>query len=212
MNAQNIIDKLNWRYATKAFDASRKLSAEQLEHLLSAVQLAPSSYGLQPYKVLVVSNPEVREKLKAAAYNQTQITDASEIIVFATYKDFNLSHVDDFANNIVATRGITKADIQGYIDVMNGAVSSRDQQQLQIWNTRQAYIGLGILLETAALLDIDACPMEGFSVEQFDDILGLSALNLTSVVVTAVGYRSAEDGYQHYKKVRKSKEDLFIKI
>ncbi|WP_304068393.1 NAD(P)H-dependent oxidoreductase [Pedobacter glucosidilyticus] len=212
MNAQELIDKLNWRYATKAFDASRKLSTEQLDVLLSAIQLAPSSLGLQPYKVLVISNPEIREQLKAAAYNQTQITDASEIIVFATYKDFNLSHVDDFANNIAATRGLQKEDIQGYVDMMNGSVSSKTQEQLQIWNARQAYIALGILLETAALLAIDACPMEGFSVEQFDEILGLSALNLTSVVIAAVGYRSAEDGYQHYKKVRKSKEDLFIKI
>ena len=212
MNSQEILDKLNWRYATKTFDSSKKLSAEQVNALKTAVQLAPSSYGLQPYKVIVVSNQEIKEKLKPVAYGQTQLTDASHVFVFATYKDFNLSHVDEYAENIATTRGISKSDIQGFIDVMNGTVSSLTAEQLQVWNAKQTYIALGVLLETAALLNIDACPMEGFDASAFDEILGLKDQNLQTLAIAPVGYRSADDQYQHYKKVRVAEEDLFIDL
>lgn len=212
MKSQEIIDKLNWRYATKDFNPSLKLAKEQLETLYSAIQLAPSSFGLQPYTVFVVSNAEVKQNLRAAAYNQPQVTDASEIFIFATYKNFTTEHVDAYATNIAATRGIDKSDIQGFIDVMNGTVASRSAEELKIWNSKQTYIAVGVLLETAALLDIDACPMEGFDPAQFDEILGIKDKNLTALAMVAVGYRSEEDKYQKLKKVRKSKEDLFVKI
>lgn len=212
MKSQEILDKLNWRYATKVFDASRKLTDEQLETLATAVQLAPTSMGLQPFKVIRVSDVDTRQKLRAAAYNQSQITDSSEIFVFATYQEYTLAHVDEYAENIATTRGVQKSDIQGFIDALNGAVSSKNLEELKNWNGKQAYIAMGVLLETAALLDIDACPMEGFDPAQFDEILGLKEKNLTSLSVVAVGYRSEDDKYQEFKKVRKSKEDLFIKI
>ena len=211
-NNIKIIDALNWRYATKGFDNSKKLSHNQLNLLLDAVQLAPSSYGLQPYQILVVTNPEVKEKLKAAAYGQPQLTDASHIFVFAIIKNYTTQHVDEFANNIAATRSIEISDIQGYVDTMKGTVDSRSQEELANWNARQAYIALGILLDTAALTEIDACPMEGFNNAQFDEILGLADKNLTSVVIAPTGFRSTDDAYQHLIKVRKSKEDLFIHI
>lgn len=207
-----IINALNWRYATKQFNADKKLTEEQLELLLEAVQLSPSSYGLQPYKVLVISNQKVKAELKAAAYGQTQLTDASHIIVFARTKTYTTAEVDKFAENIAQTRSIEVSMIKDYVDMMKGTVSSRSQEELANWNARQAYIALGVLLETAALNEIDACPMEGFDSAQFDAILGLDELNLSSVVIAPIGFRTDEDVYQHFKKVRKSKDDLFIHI
>lgn len=206
------LKSLDWRYATKKFNASKKLSDNQLELLLTAVQLAPSSYGLQPYKILVITNPEIKQQLKAAAYGQTQLTDASHIFVFARIKNFTTEHVDDFVANIVSTRGIESDTIQGYIDVMKGTVNSRTEEELANWNARQAYIALGFLLETAAQNEIDTCPMEGFDAAKFDAILSLEDKNLTSVVIATVGFRAEEDSYQHYQKVRKSKEELYIHI
>ena len=206
------LEQLNWRYATKKFDASKKLTSEQLDGLLTAIQLAPTSYGLQPFKVLVVSNAAIRAQLKDAAYGQTQVTDASELLVFATYVNYTEAHVDEFAANIVATRGIKLTDIQDYVGMMKGSVKGQTQEQLQAWNTKQAYIALGFLLESAALEGIDACPMEGFNAAKFDEILDLADKNLKSIVIASIGFRAQDDTYQHYKKVRKSKEDLFINI
>ena len=211
-NKNQIIDSLNWRYATKQFDADKKLTEAQLELLFEAVRLSPSSYGLQPYQVIVISSSEIKEKLKAAAYGQSQLTDASHVFVFARTKTFTEAHVDEFAENIVQTRGIDLSIIADFVGMMKGTVNSRNQEELGAWNARQAYIALGILLETTALYEIDSCPMEGFDIAQFDTILGLDELNLTSVVIAPVGFRSEKDVYQNYKKVRKSKEDLFIHI
>jgi nitroreductase len=212
MIVNKIIPSLNWRYATKAFDSSKKLSEEQLETLLNAVQLAPSSYGLQPFKVIVISDQAVKDQLKAAAYEQGQVSQASQVFVFAIPKNYTTEFVDDYAKDIIETRGVSLKDIKGFVDTMAGTVNSRTQEQLANWNARQAYISLGFLLETAALYEIDACPMEGFDNAKFDEILGLDALNLTSVVMTTVGFRSEDDKSQFSKKVRKSKEDLFVMI
>lgn len=200
MTHQEILDKLSWRYATKKYDVSKKLSKEELDSLLSAVQLSPSSYGIQPYKVLVVTNPEVREKLKAVGYNQSQITDASHLFVFAVYDNFDASHIDEYAHNIAETRGLKVEDIDGFVTLMKSVVNSRSEAELKVWNSKQAYIALGVLLETAALLGLDASPMEGFDAAKFDEILNLKEQNLTSVVIAGVGHRSSEDEVQHYKK------------
>ena len=212
VTSENIIQLLNWRYATKSFDSNKKLNDAQLATLLNAIQLSPSSYGLQPYQIIVVSNQEIKEALKVAAYGQSQLAQASHVLVFARTKNYTIAHVDEFAANIIATRGVTAEDIKGYVDTMKGTVESQTQDQLAVWNSKQAYIALGILLESAALNGIDACPMEGFDTAKFDEILGLDAKNLASVVIAPVGFRSIDDDTQHYKKVRKSQEDLFIHI
>ncbi len=209
---QEIIQALNWRYATKSFDPAKKLSASQLKGLLSAVQLSPSSFGLQPYCVVVVENPEIKNKLKTAAYEQVQLTEASHIFVFAVEKDYSEKHVNAFAQNVAETRGVSLDDLEGFIGSMNATVNTRTNEQLDAWNAKQAYIALGILLESAALQGIDACPMEGFDVDAFDDILGLKDRNLQSVVMAAVGFRNMADSFQHYSKVRKKEENLFIHI
>lgn len=212
LKSENIIQSLNWRYATKSFDASKKLNGEELDTLLNAIRLTPSSYGLQPYQVVVISNKEVKEVLKDAAYGQVQLAESSHVFVFARTKNYTTQQVDEFALNIANTRGISLESIKDYVETMLGDVKSQTQEELAVWNSKQVYIALGFLLETAALNGIDACPMEGFDAAKFDEILGLDAKNLASVVIATVGFRSSGDKSQHDKKVRKSPKDLFIHI
>lgn len=208
---KNIIDSLNWRYATKAYDTNKKLTTEQVETLTEAVRLSPSSYGLQTYKVIHVKNPETREQLKAAAWGQTQLTDASELFVFAVKTDVNESNVDEFINLVATTRNIPNESLTEYSSMIKGTVNSLSPEHKEAWASRQAYLGLGVLLTTAALHEIDATPMEGFDNAKFDEILGLKELNLKSVVICALGYRSENDTYASLAKVRESKGNIFVK-
>ena len=206
-----LIEQLNKRYATKKFDASKKLSANDLSTLLEAIRLSASSYGLQAYKVLVVENAEIRKQLRKAAWDQPQITDASLLLVFAFDANFDEKTVDRYVNLIAKTRNIDAYSLSGFGEMMKGSLS-RSKEELQAWLARQVYIALGFGLVAAAELNFDACPMEGFDPSQFDEILGLKEKGLKSVVIMAVGYRSSEDGYQHLAKVRHSKEELFLTI
>ncbi len=206
------LENQNWRYATKKFDATKKISKENLDILKEAIRLSSSSFGLQLYKVIVIENPEVRAKLLAASWGQNQIIDASQIIVFANYTKIDDSDIDDYLKNVIETRGIPMEAISGYGDYMKGAISPKSSEEKNIWNEKQTYLALGNLLNAAAELKIDVCPMEGFMPSQYNEILGLDKLNLNAAVIATIGYRSNEDATQHYKKVRKSDEDLFITI
>jgi len=206
----NIIEKLGWRYATKKFNSGLNVSDSKMEILKQAIQFAPTSYGLQPFQVVFVKNPEIREKLKAASWGQSQITDSSVLAVFTRKKDINESEVDSFIENIMSTRGVPKEMLTQYEAMMKGTINSLDENQKSSWIDKQIYIALGFLLNTAAVIDVDACPMEGFDRAQYDEILGLN--DTTSVVVCALGYRDETDDYQNYKKVRKSQDDLFVNI
>jgi len=207
-----LLDNLNWRYATKKFDATKKISSEDLNTLKEAVRLAASSYGLQPYKVVIVENPEIREQLKAAAYGQTQITDSSQLFIFANDLNAGPESVAAYIQNISETRGIPTEALGGFADMMNGVISNLSQDAKNIWTAKQTYIALGTLLAAAADLKIDATPMEGFNPAAFNEILGFDKLGLNASVIATVGYRHDEDDTQHYKKVRKSHEELFITI
>ncbi|PIF71649.1 NAD(P)H-dependent oxidoreductase [Flavobacterium sp. 2] len=207
-----LLENLNWRYATKKFDATKKISAADLNTLKEAVRLAASSYGLQPFKVVLVENPEIREKLKAAAWGQTQITDASNLFVFANDLNAGPESVAAYIKNISETRGLPTEALGGFADMMNGVISNLSQEAKNIWTSKQTYIALGTLLAAAAELKIDATPMEGFNPAQFNEILGFDNLGLNAAVIATVGYRHDEDEAQHYKKVRKSQEELFITI
>jgi nitroreductase len=206
-----LLEKLNKRYATKKFDATKKLSTDELSTLLEAIRLSASSYGLQAYKVLVVENEVIRKQLRAAAWDQSQITDASQLLVFAVDTNFDEKGVDSFVDLTAKTRNMDASALSGYADMMKGTFQ-RPKNEVQVWLTRQVYIALGFGLVAAAELNIDACPMEGFDTAQFDEILGLKEKGLASVVILAVGHRSAEDGYQHLAKVRRNKEELFINV
>ena len=203
------IEDLNWRYAVKKYDASKNLEEADLEALLTSVQLSASSYGLQPYEILVIKNKELREKLKEAAWNQTQITDAAYLIVFANYAEIHKSHISDYMDNISKTRNVDREDLKGMEEMIENTTLSRSIKDQQVWASKQTYIALGNLLSAAANMKIDATPMEGFDNEKFDEILGLKDKNLKSSVIATVGYRSEEDHNQFLSKVRKSKTDLF---
>ncbi|MBD1363407.1 NAD(P)H-dependent oxidoreductase [Mucilaginibacter sp. ZT4R22] len=208
----SIIDKLKWRYATKKFDTNKKLSAEQLDELLEAVQLAPSSYGLQHYKVLVIENAEVRTKLREAAYGQPQITDASQLIVFAAETNIDEGYVKNFVDLIADTRNVPRESLVGLEGMLVGAINGRTPEQRLLWAQKQAYIALGVLVAAAADLGIDAGPMEGFDPAKFDEILGLKEKGLTATVIAAVGFRADDDHFSKLIKVRRPKKELFIHI
>jgi nitroreductase len=208
----DLIEKLEKRYATKKFDATKKLSKEQIFNILTAMNLSASSYGLQPYRFILVENPEVREKLKAASWGQSQITDASHLIVIARLTNVNEAHVDEFVENISSIRGVERGHLAQYEGVMKNTVNTLSKEAAAVWTSKQAYIALGNLLAYCASEDIDACPMEGFDANQYDEILGLNEKNLTALVVAPIGYRSVEDEYQHAKKVRKPLSEMVIRM
>lgn len=208
----SVIEHRTWRYATKKFDATKKVSDEDLETLLEATRLSASSYGLQPYHVFVVTDQQVKEQLKPASWGQSQITDASHIIVFANATDFGEELVDDFLENVSETRKIPVENLKGYSDFMKSKLLELPLETKSDWTTRQAYIAFSNMMQAAAELKIDTCPMEGFEADKYNEILGLDKKNLNAAVVLAVGYRSQEDNTQHLPKVRKSKEELFTHI
>ncbi|WP_289055309.1 NAD(P)H-dependent oxidoreductase [Carboxylicivirga marina] len=208
----NIIEQLNWRYATKEFDASKKLTEEQLDLLLEATNLAPSSFGLQPFQMLVIENDDIKQQLKAAAWNQPQTTDASHLILFVIKTDLTDKDVDAFLKNISEVRNIPLDALAEYEKKMKGFVNQMPKEELLNWQAKQAYIAIGQLMVAAAVEGIDTCPMEGFDKNEFDKILQLKEKNLTSVVMAAVGFRSALDKYQHLPKVRKSLNEMVIKL
>ncbi len=208
----DIISKLNTRYATKVFDPSKKVSEPEMEKLLEAIRLSASSFGLQPYTILVVEDPKIRAELRKSARDQAQITDASALLVFAVKYEANGKTVDEYVDLMAETRKLSKDTLAGYGDRIKQSLQKMTPEMLDSWVSKQAYIALGFGLVSAAVLGIDTCPMEGFSPAEFDKILDINKLGLKSKVLLAVGYRSQEDKYQHLAKVRQKKEDLFIKF
>lgn len=206
------LENQNWRYATKKFDATKKITAADLAFLKEAIRLSSSSYGLQPYKVFIIENPELRAKLVAASYGQAQVADASHLLVFANELNFGAAGIDHFATTICKTRELPLEAIQGYVDYMKGNIIGLPEEVRNIWTAKQTYLALGNLLNAAAELQIDVTPMEGFIPEQVNEILGLDKLGLNASLLAPIGYRHEEDATQHYKKVRKSNEELFITL
>ena len=202
----------NWRYATKKFDATKKITAEDLSTLKEAIRLSSSSYGLQPYKVIIVENPELRANIQPAAWGQSQIVEASHLIIFANETKVDDLAIDEYIKNISQTRNMPIEALAGYGDFMKSKITSLTPEEKNIWTAKQTYLALGNLLNVAAELKIDATPMEGFVPAQVNEILGLDKLGLNATLIATLGYRHDEDATQHYKKVRKSNEDLFITL
>jgi nitroreductase len=208
----SLIEKLNWRYATKKFDHTKKLSQAQLDELLKAVHLSPSSSGLQSYKMLVVKDPAIRQKLREAAHGQPQLTDASQIIIFASETNLDAAYVKKYIDHIAKTRQIARESLEGFEQAINGNISKLTAEQKIEWSHKQTYIALGVLLTAAADMGIDSCPMEGFNAAKFDEILGLNEKGLTTSVIAAIGFRSEDDEFSKFIKVRKPNEEMFIHI
>lgn len=207
-----LLDNLNWRYATKKYDAAKKISTADLNTLKEAVRFSASSYGLQPYKIVIVENPELREQLKGAAYGQTPITDASHLFIFANDLNLDAKSVETYMESISETRGVPVEALDGLSGMIKGQIAGLSSDAKNNWTAKQTYIALGNLLTAAAELKIDATPMEGFNPAAFNEILGFDKLGLNAAVIAVVGYRHNEDDTQHYKKVRKSQEELFITL
>ena len=208
----NFIKNANWRYATKKFDSTKKVSKEDLETLKEAIRLSASSYGLQPYKVLIIDNPELRAQLQPAAWGQSQIVDASQLLIFANITDFGDTQIDAYIKNLSETRGVPVEAVQGYADFMKSKISTLPVENRNVWTSKQTYLAMSNLLNAAAELNIDVTPMEGFELEKVNEILGLEKLGLSASLIATVGYRHNEDDTQHYTKVRKSNEELFINL
>ncbi len=210
MNSTELLNALNWRYATKSFDTEKKLDASQLDTLLESLRLSPSSFGLQGRGFVVVENPELRQQLLPYARNQAQVVDASHLIVLCRRTDVDTDFVNRYFEDIAHTRNMDISVLDGYKNMILGFIEGKSQDELKIWLTKQTYIAQGFLLSACALLGIDACPMEWFDSSKFDEILGLADHNLASCVVVPVGYRSADDKYAYAPKVRFAKEDLIV--
>ncbi|PKE30711.1 NAD(P)H-dependent oxidoreductase [Rahnella sp. AA] len=206
-------ERLAWRYATKKFDATKIVPADKLERIIEAVRLAPTSSGLQPFELFVVTNPEVREKIRAVAWNQAQVTDSSHLLVFAAWDDITEERVNmmfDLTNDV---RGFVNEGWENYRKMLLGIVAERGTEANYQAAARQAYIGLGAALIAAAFEEVDATPMEGFDPAAVDEILGLKEKNLRSVIILPIGYRAHEgDWLVNLKKVRRSRDNFVTEI
>lgn len=211
ISQKELREQLNWRYAVKQYDRTRTVSEEDWNVLEDSVLLAPTSYGLQPFKLIVVTDPAIKERLREAAYGQPQITDSSHLAVFAYKKLLTPDDLAKFIDRVAEVRNVERESLADYEQVINGSAKRAiDGGFIEAWNSRQAYIALGFLLETAAMLGIDATPMEGFDAAKFNEILGLE--EYSAVVVAAIGYRSNEDWLAPLPKVRARREDLVVRL
>ncbi|MCW5558985.1 MAG: NAD(P)H-dependent oxidoreductase [Verrucomicrobiae bacterium] len=200
---QTVLDALQWRYATKKFDSTRTISADTWSALEQSLVLSPSSFGLQPWKFLVVTDPATRASLVPLSWGQTQPVDCSHFVVFTVRLGLSTEDVDRYIQRIVAVRGGTAEALSGYRDIMVGSLEkARGAGFLDAWQTHQVYIALGQFMACAALLGVDTCPMEGIEPARYDEALGLQGTGFATVVACAAGYRSADDKYAQVKKVR----------
>lgn len=208
----NTIKQLQWRYATKKFDATRQLPKEKLDILKQAFNLTATSYGLQTIKLLVLKDRTIRKKLVEHAYNQHQVLDASELLVICIQEDIIKSDINNYYDNIKHIRETPETILKPYREGLIETVAKLSVNERQEWSTKQAYIALGNLMTVCALEEIDACPMEGFVAEKFDDILNLKSKGLKSVLLLPVGYRAEDDMFSGFKKVRQAIDEVVIEL
>ncbi|ASZ14087.1 NAD(P)H-dependent oxidoreductase [Chitinophaga pendula] len=204
-----LIDHLKWRYATKKFDPSSKIPAADLQQLQEAIQLSASSFGLQLYKVLLISDPVLREALRAVSWGQAQITDASHLVVFCHYTQVDDTHVDEYLQLTSRMQSVDIGLLADYGTLMKNMIARQSITERHQWTARQTYLALGTLLAACAELRIDACPMEGFDAAAYDRILGLTEQGLHATVIATIGYRSGDDVTAKAIKVRRPLEQLF---
>jgi nitroreductase len=205
-----LLSQLRWRYATKKFDPARKIEGDDWKTLEQALVLSASSYGIQPWKFFIITDPATRQTLLPLSWNQSQIVDASHLIVFAVKKPVDEAHIDSYVRSTAEIRGVTPESLVGFKGMMMKSINS--SPILDQWMTHQVYIALGQFLASAAMLGIDTCPMEGFRPDQYDEVLGLTKMGFASVVLATAGYRSSEDEYAHLPKVRFKTEDVVVPL
>jgi nitroreductase len=207
MTPEYLLQQLQWRYATKKFDATRKISAAEWRALEEALVLAPSSFGLQPWKFVVVENPELRARLLPLSWNQGQVVDASHLLVCAVRVGLAEEDVDRLIRRTMEVRGVSREKLEGYRKLILGFCEKLGESGgLEAWAARQVYIALGGLLTGAALLGLDACPLEGIDPEGYTEVLGLSGYR--AICAVALGYRAIDDGAAQLAKVRYPIEEV----
>jgi len=213
IDREQLVAQLRWRYATQQFDPQRKISPDDWAALEEALVLTPSSFGIQPWKFVVVNDKMTREKLLTASWGQRQIVDASHLVVFAIKKNLSERDIDAYLKRAAEVRGVPPASLDGSRGAMVGSlIKGMDDATRNIWATHQVYIALGNFLTSTALMGIDACPMEGIQPAKYDEILGLGQQNLGAIVVATAGYRVATDKDATLKKVRFPKEDVIVHV
>ncbi len=208
----SFIQHQNWRYATKKYDATKKVSDQNIALLKEAVRLTASSYGLQPFQVLIITDPKIKQQLQPASWGQSQIVDASHLFVFVNKTTIEPSDIDKHIANTSTTRNLPAQALAGYADFMKNTLLKMAPEDIAVWTAKQTYIALGNLLHAAAELQIDTTPIEGFEPTKYNEILSLTEKGLNATLVAAIGYRSTDDATQHLAKVRKSNEELFINL
>lgn len=212
MKKIDVLERLNWRYATKVFNPEKKISTELWDEVEESLVLTPSSFGLQPWKFLVITDQSVKEKLLEHSWNQPQVTDCSHLIVLTALNNLEADDVERFIIDIHSKRGGERVALDPYKGMMIGFLSAMNEEQKHAWAKNQVYIALGQLMTTAAMLEIDACPMEGIAPAKYDEILGLEGGRYSTVVACPMGYRSDDDKYGTLAKVRYGKEDIIEHI
>lgn len=208
----NLINALNWRYATKVFDTTKKIPQEDLDIIIEATRLSPSSYGLQPFKLLVVESQEIKDELYKHSYNQAQIKDADYVLVYACMTQFDEKEVEKMVDLMATTRGVEKSGLQLMKERIMQKFEIMSTEQVTLWASQQAYIAVGNTMTVVASMGYDACPMEGIVKPEFDKILGLEKLNLKTVIALPIGIRHYSDSYIQRKKVRRDLEDFVIRF
>jgi nitroreductase len=206
----DLLRQLNWRYATKSFDPSRPLSPRQWDTLKEVLRLSPSSFGLQPWKFISVESPEIRTQLRAASWGQSQVEDASHLVVLTALRTMTEAYVDRYLSEIANVRNVELSSLDGYRQsIVGNLINGPRSNAIPEWAQRQAYIAMGSLMTSAAVLGIDTCPLEGLDPKAYDDILDLTGSPYATIAAVAIGFRSATDKYQHATKVRFDISDVF---
>ncbi|MEY3115147.1 MAG: hypothetical protein RL423_1368 [Bacteroidota bacterium] len=207
----SLLDSLKWRYAVKRMNGN-KIPEATMNTILEATKLAPSSFGLTPYNIIVIEDEETRKKLQPHFYNQPQVGESSALVIFATWNSITEKEVAAYMQEIAEERGVPVESLNDFAGYINGSIKNLTAEQLQIWAAKQTYIALGFALVAAATEEIDATPMEGFKPDAVDEALGLKELGLHSAVAVTLGYRDAANDYlSGAKKVRRASEKLIIR-
>jgi nitroreductase len=208
-----VLEQLRWRYATKKFDPGRSIPTEDWQALAESLVLTPSSFGLQPWKFWVVTNPEVKAKLLPISFKQTQVVDGSHVVVLTARKDLSADHVDRYLARISEIRGVAVENLAGFRKVMISAlVPPPPGFDINEWAAKQCYIALGNFMTAAAMMGIDTCPMEGIEPAKYDALLGIAEQGYATVVACVAGYRAADDKYATTPKVRFATSDVIVEV
>jgi nitroreductase/dihydropteridine reductase len=211
MNSE-IIAKLRWRYATKKFDPNKILSEAKLEILKEAFNLTATSYGLQPLRLLVLTDPTIKEQLVPLSMDQQQVKDASHILIICTEQTVTSKYIEAHFSRVEAIRNTPRKILDPFEDFLIASFADKKPEEIDLWMTKQAYLAMGNLLTVCALEGIDACPMEGFEPEKYDELLELGKKGLRSVLVMPVGHRAEDDMFADFKKVRRGVKDVVIEL